>query len=153
MGSGKKINFEDYYSEIYGGRWQNLKPALLLEPEGYCVSEGLLKAYYLDRASAAAARALDVKPGDHVLDMCAAPGGKTLLLALSLAGKGSLISNDRSSDRRRRLKDVVETHLPVAFRDIVNVTGHDASRWGLHEQDTYDRILLDAPLLFRGACA
>ena len=145
MGSGKKISFEEYYIDIYNSRWPALKDALLHEPDGFSISEGLLQPYFLDRASAAAAKALGVMPGDNVLDMCAAPGGKTLLLALALNGHGSLVSNDRSSDRRRRLKDVIDTHLPPELRAIIAVTGHDSTRWGLHEQDIYDRILLDAP--------
>jgi len=145
MGSKKKISFEEYYREIYGDRWDSLKEALLTDADNFCISEGLLKPYYLDKASTAAAAALGVKPGDDVLDMCAAPGGKTLILALALNGSGSLISNDRSSDRRRRLRDVIDTHLNAELRARINVTGHDAACWGLHEQNIYDRILLDAP--------
>ncbi|MDC7225798.1 MAG: RsmB/NOP family class I SAM-dependent RNA methyltransferase [Spirochaetales bacterium] len=141
----QKPGFEDYYSEIYKERWDALKSGLLADADGYSISDGLLKPYYLDMASAAAARTLDVHPGDDVLDMCAAPGGKTLLLALALKGSGSLNSNDRSSDRRRRLKDVIENHLPTEVRENIRVTGHDATRWGLHEKDCYDRVLLDAP--------
>lgn len=145
MSVKQKISFEQYYFEIYGSRWDILKSALLEEPAGFCLMENLLKPYYLDKASAAAAAALDVQPEEHVLDMCAAPGGKTLLLASALCGTGSLTSNDRSSVRRRRLRDVIETHLPPLLRENITVSGHDATRWGLFEQNIYDRILLDAP--------
>jgi len=64
---------------------------------------------------------------------------------LALAGTGRLVSNDRSSDRRARLRRVVEEHLPPRSRANVTITGHDASTWGLHEKEIYDRILLDAP--------
>ena len=147
MASKKKINFEDFYNDIYNSRWDALKAAMLAETESFCLNEdnGLLKPYYFDMASAAAAAALGVSQGDSVLDMCAAPGGKTLMLAITLCGTGSLTSNDRSSARRKRLKDVIETHLPPALRENINVTGHDSTKWGLFEQDVYDRILLDAP--------
>ena len=147
MAAKKKISFEQFYNDIYEERWPALKDALLQSASSFCIDQaaGLLKPYYLDRASAAAAAALDVHPGDQVLDMCAAPGGKTLLLALALNGSGRLISNDRSSDRRRRLKDVIDSHLPEKLQQIITVTGHDSTRWGLFEQNVYDRILLDAP--------
>ncbi|RMG19827.1 MAG: RsmB/NOP family class I SAM-dependent RNA methyltransferase [Deltaproteobacteria bacterium] len=98
----------------------------------------------MDLASVLAARALDVRPGDQVLDLCAAPGGKTLVLAARL-GDGSLVANDRSAARRRRLRRVLDLYLPPELRARVRVTGHDARRWGLHEPARYDRILLDAP--------
>ena len=147
MAPKKKINFEQFYSDIYTDRWPALKEAMLHDADSFCIDKGsgLLKPYYLDKASAAAARALEAVPGERILDMCAAPGGKTLLLALALEGRGTLVSNDRSSDRRRRLKEVLDTHLPAKLRSAVTVSGHDATRWGLFEQDEYDRVLLDAP--------
>ena len=39
----------------------------------------------------------------------------------------------------------MDGHLPTEFRSNLTITGHDATRWGLHEQGVYDRILLDAP--------
>ena len=80
-----------------------------------------------------------------VLDMCAAPGGKSLVLASKLAGSGSLVCNDRSSQRRSRLKRVLDKHLPSPWRAVVSITSHDATKWGLYEQQAYDAVLLDAP--------
>lgn len=106
---------------------------------------GLLPYYLMDAASVAAARALEVRPGQRVLDMCAAPGGKTLILAEALGDTGRLIANERSLTRRKRLERVIEEYLPASVRAQIKVTGHDATKWGLHEKDVYDRILLDAP--------
>ena len=92
-----------------------------------------------------AAEALDVQSGDRVLDMCAAPGGKTLVLAPKVAPSGSLIANDRSSSRRNRLHRVLDAHLPADVRKLVTITSHDATRWCLHETGVYDKILLDVP--------
>ncbi|MCM2280274.1 MAG: RsmB/NOP family class I SAM-dependent RNA methyltransferase [Bdellovibrionaceae bacterium] len=110
-------------------------------------SRGLLDGYRMDLASIFPALALDVKPGDRVLDMCAAPGGKTLILAEALQGKGKgeLIANEISDNRRTRLARVIREYIPQDSGVKVQVTGHDAARWCLHEKDAFDRILLDAP--------
>lgn len=140
------MEFFDYFSNLFGDRW----PALLesLKGEGRAVElrfgDGL-EPYYLDAASVFAANALGVCPGDHVLDMCAAPGGKTLVLASKLKGEGSLQSNDRSPDRRLRLSHVLENSLPEEWLQVVNVSGYDGVKFGMHRKEEYDRILLDAP--------
>lgn len=141
---GEKL-FELHYRDIYGDRWPLLRQALLEERKPVAFNEHLEATYYLDEASITAARLLGVEKGDHVLDMCAAPGGKTLVLASSLQGSGYLVANDRSATRRGRLKNVIANHLPESWRESVKVTAHDASKWGLYEQQAYDRVLLDAP--------
>lgn len=137
--------FESYYAQLYQGRWESLKQALLLERKPIAFEEGLTQPYYLDEASVIAAKLLGVQDGDSVLDMCAAPGGKSLVIATSLKTQGSLVANDRSATRRGRLKQVLKEHLPEELFTRTTVTGHDATRWSLYEQNRYDRILLDAP--------
>ena len=104
-----------------------------------------LEYFMMDGASVIAAEALEVQSGDDVLDLCAAPGGKTLILAEKIATAGSLVSNDRSASRRGRLKRVLDSYLPANVRERVRVTGHDATKWCVFETEAYDRILLDAP--------
>ncbi len=150
-------SFNEYYRELFPDRWPALREALLQEGVYEELRDGLLQPYYLDPASAAAARLLPV-PGDGartengaaqshgtVLDACAAPGGKSLVLALRMGTNARLIANERSARRRARLHRVLDEHLPADVRDRVTVTAHDATRWGLHEQDAYDAILLDVP--------
>jgi len=137
--------FDTYYRELYQDRWDVLKLALSQEAEPCPFNSGLTKSYYLDDASILAASLLPIHQGDAVLDMCAAPGGKSLVIASKLAGSGSLLCNDRSSQRRGRLKKVLDEHLPPDWRSTVSLSSHDATRWGLHQQDAYDAILLDAP--------
>ncbi len=136
--------FEEYYSSVYGERWSRLREALLRENEEKAVPGGLASPYYMDRSSILTASLLPVKPGMKVLDMCAAPGGKSLILALALKGEGLLVSNDRSSERRRRMKDVFSSCLPPDPVEI-KITGFNAESWGVYEKDEYDCILLDAP--------
>ncbi len=104
-----------------------------------------LEPYYLDKASVFAAKSLGVEPGMDVLDMCAAPGGKSLIIASMLQGRGSLQCNDRSPDRRARLEHVLENSLPMEWRSVIKVTGYDGVKFGLHRKESFDRILLDAP--------
>lgn len=141
----QKESFDTYYGKIWGDRWEELKKAFAEEPGYHTLQEGLLKPYYLDKASVFPARALEVRPGDTVLDMCAAPGGKTLQLALAKGPAGLLVANDKSADRRFRLKTVLEEHLPPEIAASVKITGYDAATWALYEKECYDRILLDAP--------
>jgi 16S rRNA C967 or C1407 C5-methylase (RsmB/RsmF family) len=101
--------------------------------------------YIMDPASIFAARALDVKDGDEVLDLCAAPGGKSLILAQSLANGGRLVANEISDKRRARLRAVLNDYLPASMLGRVSVTGHDGTKWCLYEKNAFDRILLDAP--------
>ena len=137
--------FEEFYNDVYGQRWQSLKSALLKESSPVSLSDRLTQPYYMDSASIQAASFLPVKQGDTVLDMCAAPGGKTLVIALKLDGNGHLVSNDRSSQRRIRLHNVIKNCLDEKKASIISVTGHDSTKWGLYEKNVYDCILLDAP--------
>ncbi len=140
------MEFFDYYENLFGERWPALLEALKGEGRATQLHFGDgLEPYYLDEASVYAAEALGVEPGMDVLDMCAAPGGKTLVIASKLRGEGALQSNDRSPDRRLRLSRVIENSLPESWRGIIHVTGYDGMKFGLHKKESYDRILLDAP--------
>jgi 16S rRNA C967 or C1407 C5-methylase (RsmB/RsmF family) len=108
-------------------------------------AEDLLNVYIMDPASVIVARALRVQEGDRVLDMCAAPGGKTLILTEGLQIAGEIFANDLSSERRDRLKKVIQQYVPRRIRDRVWITGKDAVQFGLREPDGFDRVLLDAP--------
>lgn len=167
--------FHDYYQGLYGERWPSLIDAMKEKPRHIVLvnpfaddehdfkewlphayhfeevmepaQEGPLAPYYfMDGASYLAPYALAPKPGDDVLDLCAAPGGKSLVLAYLMQGQGRLIANDKSTDRRFRLQRVLRQYLPQGFLEAgVKVTGFDASGWCLYEQEAYDKILLDAP--------
>ena len=114
-----------------------------LEPQ--VAANDLLDVYVMDAASIFAATALDVQSGDEVLDLCAAPGGKSLILAEQIGESGRLTCNELSDRRRGRLRSVLGDYLPKDVQARATVTGHDGTRWCLHETEAYDRILLDAP--------
>ena len=142
--SGAEL-FDSYYSELYGERWSSLRAALLGEPCQCGYSEKLLKTYYLDTGSVRAARALPLENAEKIADFCAAPGGKSLVIASTMPEDAILVSNERSRDRKARLQKVLDEHLPEEIRSRVSVSGFDASCWCNHEREAYDRILLDAP--------
>lgn len=105
----------------------------------------LLDGYILDAGSVVAARSLGVESGDRVLDMCAAPGGKSLILAESIGAEGELVANELSFARRERLVKVIQQYVPRESRDNIWVKGSDAVKFGLKEPGTFDKVLLDAP--------
>lgn len=136
--------FHNFYYQAFGPRWENLKGALLQDTSPVGFQDSLIRPYFLDEASVLCARCLDVREDHKVLDLCAAPGGKTLVIASALGPSGSLTSNEKSPDRRRRLQNVVADHLGEKASQV-RITGFDGTLWGLHEKSVYDRILLDSP--------
>ncbi len=84
---------------------------------------------------------LDVEPGMHVLDLCAAPGSKSTHIAQILAGKGVLVANDVS---RTRLKALTSNLQRCGVLNCV-VTLADGRWLGFRVRDYFDRVLVDAP--------
>ena len=98
--------------------------------------------YYLQEASAMApAGLLDVQPGMNVLDLCAAPGGKTTQLAAALAGEGLLVCNEINPKRAKILSRNIE-RLGVANALVLN---EHPQRLEEKFRGFFDRILVDAP--------
>lgn len=98
--------------------------------------------YYLQEPSAmCAVPMLDVNPGERVLDLCAAPGGKTTQIAAKMGGEGILVANEVEFLRAKILaqnvervgaKNVVVTYLPLKIL---------AGRFPCY----FDKVLVDAP--------
>ena len=98
--------------------------------------------YYLQEPSAMTpADVLPVEKGDRVLDLCAAPGGKSTALGAKLGGSGFLMSNDISAARARALLHNIETF------GITNaaVTCAVPDRLAGHFSCFFDKVLVDAP--------
>jgi len=81
--------FGQYYAALFGDRWEELRESLGGEKHSILLPSTLEggRGYALDRASYAVARLLPL--GDDMADLCAAPGGKTLVLAWNREGPGS----------------------------------------------------------------
>ena len=99
-------------------------------------------AYYLQEPSAMApAAALHPLPGEKVLDLCAAPGGKSTQLAASMEGKGLIICNEPVPSRAQILSRNIE-RMGIRCAAVVSALPEELSaRW----PGFFDKVLVDAP--------
>lgn len=98
--------------------------------------------YYIQEPSAMVpAELLDVKPGDRVLDLCAAPGGKTTQIAGKLLGQGLVAANDNNGERVRALAKNVELFGIRNALVLHETPDRLADRWPGY----FNKILIDAP--------
>ncbi|RRJ64826.1 RNA methyltransferase [Paenibacillus oralis] len=98
--------------------------------------------YYIQEPSAmSAVELLDPQPGETVLDLAAAPGGKTTQIAAKMRGQGLLVSNEIHPQRARILAENVER---LGIRNAV-VTQAAPAELSARFPFAFDRIMLDAP--------
>ncbi len=103
--------------------------------------------YYLQDPSAqAVAELLAPQPGERILDLAAAPGGKTTHIAALMQGQGLLIANDISPKRVRDLARNVERW---GARNVA-VTNESPAHLADHFGAVFDRVLVDAPCSAEG---
>lgn len=91
------------------------------------------------RAAMLVARAVDPQPGERILDLCAAPGGKTTHLAALMGGEGQIVAVERHAGRARAL---VQTCRRMGAKNVRVEVG-DAQ--GRPKTERFDRVLLDPP--------
>lgn len=98
--------------------------------------------YYIQEPSAMApVHFLDPKPGDRVLDLCAAPGGKSTQIADRLCGEGILVTNEINRDRAKILSlNIERMGIPNAL-----VLNEDPGHLSQVFEGYFDKILVDAP--------
>ncbi len=109
-------------------------------PNSDWLREGLI--YIQDPSTSLACRLLDPQPGEAILDACAAPGGKTALLAALMENRGNLHATDSSLGRIKAMRENFE-RLAVAPVEVLRVDWTSPS--ALDGLPAYDAILLDAP--------
>jgi NOL1/NOP2/sun family putative RNA methylase len=88
---------------------------------------------------------LAAEPGERVLDLCAAPGGKTAQIACQMENSGTLVANDIRPNRLRALRSNCER---LGLLNVA-VSSHDGTRFPL-EVGQFDRVLLDVPCSCEG---
>ena len=98
--------------------------------------------YYLQEPSAMTpADRLPVEPGDRVLDVCAAPGGKATELGAKLNGSGMLAANDLSNSRAKGLLKNIEL---MGIGNVL-VLSEEPGKLIPYFTEYFDKILIDAP--------
>lgn len=114
----------------------NSSPAAALE-SGHC--------YIQDPSTVVACELLDPKPGEKILDACAAPGGKTTYLAQLMQNRGTIIACDRDAQRLQ----IVNENVARLGATIIHAVHHDWLRQDLPRDiasiEPFDRVLVDAP--------
>lgn len=102
--------------------------------------------YLQNHASLLPVLVLDPQPGEAVLDLCAAPGGKTTHLAARMGNQGELVANDLSQARVYKLARVLHQYHVTCARTS-RLPGHRLwERYPNH----FDRVLVDAPCSMHG---
>ena len=101
-----------------------------------------LGCFYLQEPSAMVpAYLLNAQKDEIILDMCAAPGGKTIQTSFNMKNTGLIISNDLS---RNRCSAIIENEERLGLGNVV-ITNNDLSLIYERMPNTFDRIILDAP--------
>lgn len=146
------LRFNDL--KLTGEEWQRISP-FSLEPvpwteNGFYYREGYpgrhpyyhAGLYYIQEPSAMYPGAcLKPEPGDRVLDICAAPGGKSTQLAAAMRGQGLLVSNDINEERVHALVK----NLEMWGTENSIITNETPERLASAFSEFFDKILVDAP--------
>jgi 16S rRNA C967 or C1407 C5-methylase (RsmB/RsmF family) len=97
--------------------------------------------------SMAVAEILSPRPGERILDLCAAPGAKSAQILQMLGGEGKLVANDPNPRRRNALED----NLKKSDSSNYQITDFDGRR--LPSVELFDKVLVDAPCSGLGVAA
>lgn len=145
-----KISREALLEELTEAGW-NVEPSHMI-PEAIIVhshkgqlqqakwvQQGVLT--FMDEASMAVAYAMDPKEGMRILDMCAAPGGKTLHMSTLMKNTGSIVATDIHEHKVNLLEENAKR------MGATNVTAQQGDATAFHEawKAKYDAVLVDAP--------
>jgi 16S rRNA (cytosine967-C5)-methyltransferase len=97
------------------------------------------KFYIQDPSTIASVQELDPRPGENILDFCAAPGGKTTAIAQRMQDSGAILATDIDNSRLDRLRENAER---LGLDSIQPKSLHQVD---LKSAGPFDRILVDAP--------
>ncbi len=97
--------------------------------------------YLQDEASQLVAQELEVKPGERVLDLCAAPGGKTTLIADRSGDSAFIVAADVSETRMATVGNTMRLHELTSIRPVIL----NALETLPFAERSFDKVLVDAP--------
>ncbi len=100
--------------------------------------------YIQDPSTTVACELLDPRPGETVLDACAAPGGKTSYLAELMGNSGRIVATDRDRLRVEKLRENLE-RLGVGNAEVQQCNWTDGPTPPISAAGPFDRILIDVP--------
>ena len=122
----------DWFEENLVFEWKSHPPLATLPSfqQGYF--------YVQDPSTLLAVRELNPQPGETILDLCAAPGGKTTYIAQLMQNQGRIVAHDNAPER---LKLIEENCTRLGVTCVETVSNLEFGIWNLE----FDRILIDAP--------
>lgn len=123
--------------------WYSLGLKLNVEKPGNLVENLMGHIHVQEEISMASPVVLDPRPGEEVLDLCAAPGSKTTQIASMMENRGLLVANDPANSRVASLRSNCERAGAIN----VMVTRYDGRRF---PSAKFDRVLVDAPCTGQG---
>jgi 16S rRNA (cytosine967-C5)-methyltransferase len=123
-------------SQIVDGAWRVSGASSLLR-EMSAAGE----VYLQDEASQLVAQEMEVKSGERVLDLCAAPGGKTTLMADRSGDRAMIVAADRSAARMATVVNTMRLHELKSIRPVLL----DAADQLPFAAGSFDSVLVDAP--------
>lgn len=153
-----RVSYEEY-TKILASRGMAPAPhtaspeRFLVVPRGVAVAQlpGYQEGWFYiqDPSTALAPDLLAVRPGERVLDACAAPGGKTMLLAEALEGRGQLVAMDNDHVRVARLSQNLAKlgwgAVKTVQGDIARPESTRPALEAVGEAQPFDAVLLDVP--------
>ena len=120
----------------------------------FVILGGILRNYYcMDAASIIPVLMLDLKPADHMLDLCAGPGGKSLV-AMQTLRPARIVCNEMDYKRYMKIKNVMESYVLHAFdkkllKSVnlpkIQYTKRDGLSYPEEYSDEFDCVLCDVP--------
>jgi 16S rRNA (cytosine967-C5)-methyltransferase len=136
------------------GRWDWIEEEAMFRLESHpslaslvSFREGLF--YVQDPSTLLAVNELDPQPGDSVLDLCAAPGGKTTLIGQRMLNKGTIVATDIQEDRLELVREncarLGGTNVTVSKSEFHNPKSEPGTARSALAGSQFDRILVDAP--------
>ncbi len=107
----------------------------------YDMLKDMESVFIQDESSQLAVFEMDIEKGDKIIDVCAAPGGKTLFASYLTGDEGTIVAVDVN---RHRLKVLADTAIKYRKKNI-EIKLHDATIFNPLWENKFDKVLIDAP--------